>query len=188
MTESNKLRNLEGAILGAIAMREPCTAYRVHRNFANSPSQYFSGSAGAVYPAFNRLEKRGLIKAKSVGTDLRPAKGFVLTRKGKEDLKIWFHDPILAGDGGFDPLRLRFSFLTALPPHERGDFVKKMGEAIAARLKKVNKFLSEWPENSTGSLAAKLEKAALEAKIKALKEWQKAGVVFSDVIEFNASE
>lgn len=188
MTEPNKLRNLEGAILGAIAMEEPCTAYRVHRNFANSPSQYFSGSAGAVYPAFKRMEKRGLIKAKSVGTDLRPAKGFVLTKKGRENLQGWFHDPILAADGGFDPLRLRFSLLTSLRAEERGEFLANMENALAARLIRVNELLSGWPENSTGSLAAKLEKAALEGKIKALKEWQKAGVVFSDVIEFNASE
>lgn len=188
MKNVRKLKNLEGAILGAIAMHEPCTAYRVHRNFANSPSHYFSGSAGAVYPAFKRLEKRGLIKAKSVGTDLRPAKGFVLTSKGKQELKNWFQDPILAGDGGFDPLRLRFSLLTALPPTERADFVNKMEEALAARMVKVNTFISDWPDNSTGSLAAKLEKAALEAKLKALKDWRKSGVLFSDIIEFHASE
>lgn len=188
MKKATKLKNLEGAILGAIAMQEPCTAYRVHKNFGNSPSQYFSGSAGAVYPAFNRLEERGLIKSRSVGTDLRPARGFVLTGKGKKELKNWVYDPILAADGGFDPLRLRFSLLTALPADERGDFVKKMAEAIAARLKKINNLLSLWPENSTGSLAGQLEKAALEAKLKALREWQKTNISFQDIIEFNANE
>ncbi len=188
MKKATKLKNLEGAILGAIAMNEPCTAYRVHKNFANSPSQYFSGSAGAVYPAFNRLEKRGLIKSRSVGTQLRPARGFVLTRKGKKDFKNWVYDPILAADGGFDPLRLRFSLLTALAADQRGDFAKKMERAIVARVKKVNKLLSLWPENSTGFLAGQLEKAALEAKLKTLQKWQKANLSFEDIIEFNANE
>lgn len=188
MTESNKLRNLEGAILGTIAMKEPCTAYRVHRNFANSPSQYFSGSAGAVYPAFKRMEKRGLIKAKSVGTDLRPAKGFVLTKKGRENLQGWFHDPILAADGGFDPLRLRFSLLTSLRAEERGEFLANMENALAARLIRVNELLSGWPKNSTGFLAGQLEKAALKAKLKALRDWQKADLPLNHIIEFNARD
>lgn len=186
MKNAKRLKNLEGAILGAIAMDEPCTAYRVHKNFANSPSQYFSGSAGAVYPAFNRMEKRGLIKSKSVGTKLRPAKGFVLTKKGRENLQEWFFDPILAADGGFDPLRLRFSLLTALPATERGKFVENMEGAIAARVKKVNELISDWPENSTGSLAGQLEKAALEAKLKTLKEWRKASLSLEDIIKFDA--
>ena len=188
MTESNKLRNLEGAILGAIAMKEPCTAYRVHRDFAKSPSQYFSGSAGAVYPAFNRLESRGLIKAKSVGTKLRPAKGFVLTKKGRENLQEWFFDPILAADAGFDPLRLRFSLLTSLFPDERGDFLTNMENALVARLNRVNTLLSRWPENSTGFLAGQLERAALKAKLRALQDWQKADLPLKDIIEFDARD
>ena len=145
MAEKIKLKNLEGGILGAIASQEPCTAYRVHKEFSNSPSLYFSGSAGAVYPAFRRLEARGLINAKSVGTQLRPAKGYVLTKAGRKVFQAWYLAPALAADGGFDPLWLRFSMIESQPPETR---IKVLGDLIMAatkRIQKVKKMLAALP-------------------------------------------
>ncbi|MEE8296140.1 MAG: PadR family transcriptional regulator [Sphingomonadales bacterium] len=171
-----KLKNLEGGIMGSIVMRKHCTAYRVHKDFVQSPSQYFSGSAGAVYPAFKRLEKRGLIKAKSVGTKLRPAKGFALTKKGLEAYKAWYLDPIQAVDAGFDPLRFRFSLLPSLAENERPEFVQGMEKALTQRLTGLDEMMARWPEKSGMYMAGEVERAALEAKLKVVSKWRKSKI------------
>ena len=166
--------------MGCIAGQEPCTAYRVHKEFSNSPSLYFSGSAGAVYPAFRRLEARGLIKAKSVGTRLRPAKGYVLTKAGREVFQAWYLAPALAADGGFDPLRLRFSILKSQKPEERSLFSEAMIQAAAARLERMTEVISRVSTSSPDYFASLMERATLEAKLKLLRDWKKAGVTFLD--------
>jgi len=175
VAEKIKLKNLEGGILGAIASQEPCTAYRVHKEFSNSPSLYFSGSAGSVYPAFRRLEARGLIKAKSVGTQLRPAKGYVLTKAGREVFQAWYLSPALAADGGFDPLRLRFSMIESQPPETRAGVLGDLISAATKRIQKVKKMLAALPETSAPYFAAQLELAALQAKVKVMQTWKKNG-------------
>jgi DNA-binding PadR family transcriptional regulator len=54
---------LEGCVLGILWERGPCTAYAARKVLRESPSPYWSGSAGAVYPLLARLEGRRLVRA-----------------------------------------------------------------------------------------------------------------------------
>ncbi len=166
--------------MGCIAGQEPCTAYRVHRDFSDSSSLFYSGSAGAIYPAIKRLEARGFIRARSVGTKRRPAKGYVLTKAGREAFQAWYFDPILAADGGLDPLRLRFSTLNSQKPEKRSLFNDDMIKATAARLERMTEVICKFSTSSPDYFASRMEKATVEAKLKLLRDWKKAGVSFLD--------
>ena len=175
MAAIKKLKNLEGAILGTIRANEPCTAYTVHKNFTKSPSLYFSGSAGAVYPAFRRLEERGLIKASSVGTKMRPAKGYVLTRAGIDRFQGWYLDSDLIADGGFDPLRLRFSMIESQSPEIRAKVLDNLIAAIQNKITYVKKMRSDLPKTSAPYFSGQLELVSLQAKKKQMQTWKKEG-------------
>lgn len=104
------LTELEGAALAIIARRGPCTAYTVKEAFRTSPSEFWSGSAGAVYPLVKRLEARKLITAKADKTDGRARREFTISKAGQNALTAWLTDAQRAAGLGFDPLRTRLFF------------------------------------------------------------------------------
>ncbi|HZE88705.1 MAG TPA: PadR family transcriptional regulator, partial [Verrucomicrobiae bacterium] len=65
------LSELEGATLGVVWSEQPCTPYAIRRVFQTSPSPFWSGSAGAIYPLVERLETRGLVRAEATMTGRR---------------------------------------------------------------------------------------------------------------------
>src|SRR5215470_17811250 len=73
------LTELEGCVLGMIALRGPCTPYAVRREFQESPSQYWSASAGAVYPLVVRMLRRRLVHAQRKPEEGRGAILYSLT-------------------------------------------------------------------------------------------------------------
>jgi DNA-binding PadR family transcriptional regulator len=52
-----RLSNLEGAALATIAGRGSATAYAIAKSLSDPPSEFWSGSAGAVYPLIRRLAR-----------------------------------------------------------------------------------------------------------------------------------
>ncbi len=107
MQESGyELTELEGAILSEIYHRKRDTAFQIRRAFQVSPSLEWSGSAGAVYPAIKRLEKRELL---SLGEPEggRKTVRLKVTPVGKAALIDWACDPMRAASVGLDPFRLR---------------------------------------------------------------------------------
>lgn len=126
------MTELEGAVLGAISLHAPCTPYRVRRVFLDSPSPYWSGSAGAIYPLILRLLGRGLVRSRrEVSAGGRAARLFALTPRGRRAFRAWLQPPwseVVTGIPA-DPLRTRVSFLGMLSPAERSRFWR---EAIAA--------------------------------------------------------
>ena len=111
MRPSPALTELEGCVLGEIALRQPCTAYVVRREFLQSLTPHWSRSAGAVYPLFRRLEARGYIRAKSHATGRRQSKHYVVTlaRGTGRQLARWIGPPLTRESAGvpMDPLRSR---------------------------------------------------------------------------------
>ena len=126
------LTELEGAVLGAISLHAPCTPYRVRRVFLDSPSPYWSGSAGAIYPLIARLRRRGMVRStREVSGGGRAARLYALTPRGRGAFRTWVKPPWSAAVTGIpaDPLRTRVSFLGTLSAPERARF---WDEAIAA--------------------------------------------------------
>src|SRR5262245_54984843 len=128
---SGRLTELEGAVLGTLRQHGPCTPYRIRRVFLDSPSPYWSGSAGAIYPLMLRLERQGLIRSKPDTAGRREGRLYSLTAAGVRAIRQWLEPPwppLVTGVPA-DPLRTRVSLLDALSPAARARFFR---EAIAA--------------------------------------------------------
>jgi DNA-binding PadR family transcriptional regulator len=101
------LTALEGAALAVVARHGEATRFMVAKDFAESPSEFWSGSAGAVYPLITRLLARGLLQAVDSQTK-RSVKSMIrLTAEGRARMESWLLDADEATQMGYDPLRSR---------------------------------------------------------------------------------
>jgi DNA-binding PadR family transcriptional regulator len=122
-----ELSRFEQALLGLVSEGAPCTAYWIRRQLQKSPSSFFSGSAGAVYPAIERLEQRALVKATVLEEGRRTSRQYRLTAEGRKALKAWLLPPFPPEDIAFtmDPVRTRVYNLAELSPEDRQRFVEE---------------------------------------------------------------
>lgn len=120
------LTDLEGAALAEIASRGAATSYAVAQAFERSPSDFWSGSAGAVYPAMKRLAARGLVEAAAGATGKRQRLDYQLTDAGRAALAAWLLDARRAAGMGFDPLRSRLVHLHLVSPAQRRAFLAEV--------------------------------------------------------------
>lgn len=118
------LTDLEGAALAEIASRGTATSYAITQLFARSPSEFWSGSAGAVYPMLKRLAARGLLEPSEAATGKRQRLDYQITPKGRDAMEIWLLDAQRASGMGFDPLRTRLGLLHLVSPDRRKAFIK----------------------------------------------------------------
>jgi len=137
---ATKLSELEACVLGLVWSEGPCTPYRVHRVLNESPSPHWSGSAGAVYPVFKRLEDRGLLLSQPVRQGKRAGRQCRISAAGTKALRGWLGPPLPSWitDLPIDPLRTRLRFLAALPPAQRRRFVETALGALEASLQTIS--------------------------------------------------
>jgi DNA-binding PadR family transcriptional regulator len=128
-----RLTDLEGAALAEIAKRGSATSYVVTQAFARSLSEFWSGSAGAVYPMIKRLAARGLLQADSGSAGKRPRLEYRVTESGLTALHAWLLDIDRAIGLGFDPLRTRLVHLELVPPEQRQQFLAAVRGRFAAK-------------------------------------------------------
>lgn len=124
--EGAHLTDLEGAALAEIASRGTATSYAVAQSFERSPSEYWSGSAGAVYPLIKRLAARGLLEASAASAGRRERLDYRITDAGRAALEAWLLDARRASGMGFDPLRTRLVHLHLVPPERRTAFLAEV--------------------------------------------------------------
>jgi len=126
---SSHISEMEGAVLGLI-WANPGTPYQVRRVIQDSPNPTWSGSAGAIYPLFERLERRRLLVAQRVKTGEREGTLYSISKNGETFLRQWIAPPLSRTTIGvpIDPLRTRTRFLGILSETERTRFLE---EAIA---------------------------------------------------------
>jgi DNA-binding PadR family transcriptional regulator len=129
MTE---LTDFEGAVLAQIGHGGPITAYAVAKRTAASTSEFWSGSAGAVYPLIKRLAARRLLASTEAQDGKRARTDYVLSAEGRKALKAWLLDAHRASDLGFDPLRTRLVHMDQCSASERKRFMHQ----VAALLEK----------------------------------------------------
>jgi DNA-binding PadR family transcriptional regulator len=132
MNEAIELTDLEGATLVQIARNSPTTAYAVARAFADSPSEFWSGSAGAVYPLIKRMQARGLVLSAEGALGKRARSDLSLTAAGDAAMRAWLLDAKRAAGIGFDPLRTRAVHLDLVTQAERNAFLDAVREHISA--------------------------------------------------------
>jgi len=105
--------SLLGFALLGLVQQKPVSGYDLRKIFTSTPMGTFSDSPGAIYPALERLEKRGLIRSViEEGSGLRRRRLFHLTPAGTVALKQWLQKPITRGDVArrINEILLRFAF------------------------------------------------------------------------------
>jgi DNA-binding PadR family transcriptional regulator len=125
-----RLTELEGAVLSAVVRDGPCTSYAVKELFRGSPSEFWSGSAGSIYPLMKRLERRGLVASELGATGRRGHRTYRATPKGRRAFARWMTDAERAVAMGFDPLRTRLVFIGQLSERARTEFCAEVGAAL----------------------------------------------------------
>ena len=134
-----KLSELETVTLGLIWQDGPCTPYAVRQVFLRTPSPQWSGSAGAIYPAVQRLEARGYIHSEAHAQGRRKSRLYRVTPKGTAALKKWLrasHEDWVVGVPP-DPMRTRFRFLGILPPSEARATVAKWQKGMERHVRAI---------------------------------------------------
>ena len=132
------LTDLEQAALGVVWRDGPCTPYQVRKQFLESPTPSWSGSAGTIYPLVRRLERLGLLASRDAERDRRGTRLYRVTAAGRRALKRWLAPPLPAAaiGPGVDPVRTRLLFLGLLSPSERREFLdvveRQLEEAVVA--------------------------------------------------------
>lgn len=128
----DQLSDLEGGALAFIARNGPTTSYAVAKDFADSPSEFWSGSAGAVYPLIKRVLARGLLEASKGKDGARARTRYTLTPAGLKAMKAWLLNAKRASSIGFDPLRTRIVHLDQVSAEERKEFLKQVQALLDA--------------------------------------------------------
>lgn len=126
------LTELEGAALGVVIRDGPVTAYAVKELFRGSPSEFWSGSAGSIYPLMRRLEERGIVAAEHGSSGRRRHRVYLATPEGRRVFRRWLTDAERAAAMGFDPLRTRLVFFDRLTRREREEFRVAFEDALGS--------------------------------------------------------
>ena len=128
MPRSRPLTELEGTVMGVLTTRQPCTPYQLRREFLDSPSPHWSGSAGAIYPLVVRLEKAGLVRSEPQATGSRRSRVYRLTSAGRRALVRWMGPPVADEVVGVppDPLRARIALLTLFPSARQRHYLRRI--------------------------------------------------------------
>ena len=142
MRTDGRHSELECFTLGLVWQLGPCSPYDVRRHMQRSPSTQWSGSAGAIYPLVQRLERGGLLKGKALTNGKRARKEYAITPRGLKVLKEWIGPPLPdeAVTVTYDPLRSRARFLGVMTPAQRRDWV----EAATGALEQVAARVAAW--------------------------------------------
>ena len=131
----SQLTPFEHVLLGMIFI-QPSSGYDLKRRFATSPMGVYQPSSGALYPALERLERRGLLGSET----LRPAAGgrlrrvYRLSAEGRQAHLGWIREPVhpetVAQDLGMHLLRF-VMMADVLPEDEVLGFLASLRAALA---------------------------------------------------------
>ena len=148
MAAGRALTELEGAVLGTIRVRGPCTPYAVRREFRSSLTPYWSASAGAIYPVVARLVRRRLIRAARPTPDARGGTLYAVTAAGDRALRRWLGPPFSPLTVGTPPdqVRTRVGFLGLLPPAECAAFLTEAAAGLRGQLAALAEVVEMEPE------------------------------------------
>lgn len=121
-----ELSEIEGCVLALALEQGPATPYVIRKDFRDSPTPQWSGSAGTIYPLVKRLMRRGLIRSKIHRTGDRKGQLISLTPAGRRAFERWLSVPVSDWVAGIpaDPLRTRIRFLGSMTPAKRRAFVE----------------------------------------------------------------
>jgi DNA-binding PadR family transcriptional regulator len=131
----SQLTSFEHVLLSMI-FAQPSSGYDLKRRFATTPMGVYEPSSGALYPALERLERRGLLRSEALqpAAGGRPRRVYSLTADGRQAHLEWIREPVrpqtVAQDLGMH--LLRFVMMgDVLPPNEVLVFLASLRAALA---------------------------------------------------------
>jgi DNA-binding PadR family transcriptional regulator len=142
--DKHKVPLLGYALLGLLYQKES-SGYELRKFFASTPMGVFSDSPGSIYPALQRLEKQGFIRAKiEEGAGLRRRRMFRPTPAGRAEFKRWLSQPVThdAIMRRIPELFLRFAFLDeVLGPSSTLKFLRQFESGLRGFIPELQKHL-----------------------------------------------
>jgi DNA-binding PadR family transcriptional regulator len=165
------LTELESCVLGVIWRDGPLTAYEIAALFARSLSPYWSGSAGAIYPAVHRLRSRGFVRGARRSWNGRQKTVLAATRTGVAQLRGWLAPPLPAEAvaPSHDPLRTRLFFVNVLAAPQRKRFFDDVERALRGQLEAVKRQHAR--ELAAGDLSEALGSLGVLYELRARLRW-----------------
>ena len=167
------LTELEGAVLGVVARKQPLTAYAIRKEFESAVTQSWSASAGAIYPLVRKLVKEGSLAETVKTSDRRGTVLLNLTDVGVENLIGWLKISDIKTLGPVaDPMRTRGFAFSQLSPLDRRTLLNSWAgltrEAIELTKMQISRFSDEG--DITAEMATRGTELQLEARLKWINE------------------
>jgi DNA-binding PadR family transcriptional regulator len=89
-----QLTSFERIHIGLVCL-SPASGYDLNRIFASTPMGIYQPSSGSLYPAFRRLEAKGLVKAvDGAGQSARHRRVYEPTQAGRAAHATWLRMPV----------------------------------------------------------------------------------------------
>ena len=177
MVEEHSTTTLAFALLG-LTLQKPSSGYDLRKFFSSTPTNTFSDSPGAIYPALRRLERRDLIRGQvEVGHGRRERRLFQVTPRGRAEFQRWLMRPISRDDvvHHLDALMLRFAFMDEAAGRAAARrFLKAFRKELASYIPSLREYLKS--NRSAMPLSGRL---ALESGIRSyetLFRWTKTAI------------
>lgn len=137
------MTGLDYAVLGLLADGDK-TGYDILKILRKSPSLHWKSTAGSVYPALDRLERKGLVVGEAVTQEGRPnRKTFRLSSRGREVFLRWLTDRTV----GTDPKDAHHVLLKLIFSHHIGlretiALIEAYRERIGEELERVESIIA----------------------------------------------
>ncbi|MFC6087295.1 PadR family transcriptional regulator [Sphaerisporangium aureirubrum] len=140
--------SLRIALLGLLKFSGPASGYDLTKAFERSINYVWQAGHSQIYPELAKMAADGLIGVEAQGT--RGRKTYAITPEGSDELHHWMTSrvPTLA------PVRsesaLQAFLLPLLEPQEALDILRRMQEAVAARVKELEDLRAAKRERQVG--------------------------------------
>lgn len=171
------MTELELSVLGLLRRRGLITAYRIRAEFQESPSTYWSGSAGAIYPLLKRLEADGLVTGRREARGSRHRRPLTITPAGEESLRRELAQPVdlPLASAVFDAVRARAFSLGVLSVDERLEFVRSARRSLEEHARQASEYLQEGAaeEDRFAYMAARGALLAARARLTWIEELER---------------
>ena len=167
------LSELEGAVLGIVARKQPLTAYAIRKEFESAVTQSWSASAGAIYPLVRRLVDGGLLSETTKQDDGRGTILLRLPPAGRARLIDWVKaDDLKALGPAADTMRTRGFAFSELPLKDRirvlHDWRAITERSIELTREQIERFKQE--QDRTAAIATRGTQLQLEARLQWIDE------------------
>jgi DNA-binding PadR family transcriptional regulator len=142
------MRLLKYAILGLIN-REPITGYDISKEFDRGLVNFWYATHSQIYPELRKLTEEGLVTFEiDTRGDRQEKKRYLITEKGKRELRKWLTEFDDVGPTPKDVFRLKLYYLNEI---EKDTVLAHLRDQIQKRSRKLKRLERSLAENQRKS-------------------------------------